>query len=123
MVEPAVNAALDHDGNAADAEQQAGRLAPGHLLAEKRHGHDGGQHRVGADHQRRQAGRDALQADVAEPEIGGLVGDPEHAEGEEVTAIEPQRRPADGRGAEHQCPGEQEPRGEENERWAILSHH
>ena len=80
MVDAAGDPAFDHEGNAADAEQKACRLAPCHPLVEEQRGHHGRQHRIGADDERRQAGRDAADADIAEAEIGRLVGDPEHGE-------------------------------------------
>jgi hypothetical protein len=79
-VRAAREAVLYHERDARDAEHEPGDLAPGHPLAEQCRREHGGQHRVRADDERGKTGRNAVQADIAEAEIGGLIGDAEQRE-------------------------------------------
>ena len=115
MVQTTRQPALHDEGHAADAENKSRGLLPGHPLVEEHRGKHRGQHRIGADHQRRQAGRNALQADVTDAEIGRLVGDAEHSKQDEVAAAELERNASERCRAEHHDACQQEPEREQQE--------
>ncbi len=72
-------------------EHEAGSLGPGHALAEHQGGEDGGDDRIGAEDENRQAGRYITQGDITDAEIDCLVGNAQQREQENVAAAE---RPA-----------------------------
>ena len=119
MLHAAGKTALDHEDHPADAEHKTRGLAPGHPLAEERRRQHGGEHRIGADDQRRQARGDAAQADIAETEIDRLVGDTEGRKDEEIAAAEIPGHAVEGGGGEHDHAGEQKARREQDERRAV----
>ncbi len=68
------NTALHDKRDPGDPEQQPDRLAPVHPLAQEGGREHGREDRIGADDERRQAGRDAAHADVVEAQIERIVG-------------------------------------------------
>ena len=111
----ALKPALHDEGDAAEAEQQAERLAPGHALAEHHHGEQP-RSTIGLALTISAARPDdtVFNAEEADAEKHRLVGDAERGEYGDVTLVE---RPADAarpRKRQHQRPGGQEAGGEED---------
>ena len=110
---------LDDEGDATDPEQKACRFSPCHPLVQEDRGEHGRQHRIGADDQRGQTGRDAAHAHIVEPEVERIIGDAEQREHENVATGDMPWRTVHGRGGEHQPTGEQETRDEQEEWRAV----
>jgi hypothetical protein len=84
-VEPNGDPAFHDEGDAAETKQEASRLPPGHLFLEEHGGKHCRQHRIGADDERRQTGRDAPHADVVEAKIDRIVRNAEKRKNDQVT--------------------------------------
>jgi hypothetical protein len=119
MVDATRHPAFDHEGDTAEPEQQPHRLAPCHALVKECHRQHGRQHWIGADDERSQSGRCAADADIAEPQVDGLVGNAEERKEQELAAAETEPHAEESRDAEDDHAGEQEPRREHDERRTI----
>ena len=102
---------MRHDeSDAAEAEEQAGGLAPGHPLAEQEHGQDGDEDGIRTRNERGETGGYLLQADIAQAEIECLIGDADDREKKEIAAAQCPWRPRHESDAKDDRPGSQEAR-------------
>ncbi len=109
----------DDEGDADHTEREPGDLAPSQRFVEQQRCQHRGHHRIGADDQSAQPRRNGLHAGVGKAEIERIVGKPQQRAHRDIA---PAQRPvfAEQPGkAKDQHAGQQEPRGQQQQRRAI----
>ena len=104
----AAEAAADHDGEAAQAEQHGQERDPRHPLAQEEPGHGGGDQRRGGKEDQHVGGAGPLQGDQEEDRADRLQqGDPEAPTAQRAKLLQHGARKQQGTEAEHDGAAEQ----------------